>query len=136
MSPPLGVVLYMAGIIEAPHAALCSISIRPPQPIHVAGRRFRVHMPTAHQIQPCRLSVAFSDTRLALQLSLIIAALWIAPQVKIHHLLHMTSGVSDYDGEAYAKAQFADRTHDFSPIEIIGNFVSPTLKSPPGTKQG
>eukprot|EP00037_Helgoeca_nana_P000560 m.22240 g.22240 ORF g.22240 m.22240 type:complete len:452 (-) comp10683_c0_seq2:2082-3437(-) len=57
-------------------------------------------------------------------------------EVKIHHLLHMTSGVSDYDGEAYAKAQFADRTHDFSPIEIIGNFVSPTLKSPPGTKQG
>jgi hypothetical protein len=126
----------MAGIVEAPHAALCSISIksastnscrRPPVPRAHANRASNSALP---------LSVAFSDTRLALQLSLIIAALWIAPQVKIHHLLHMTSGVSDYDGEAYAKAQFADRTHDFSPIEIIGNFVSPTLKNPPGTKQG
>mmetsp|Transcript_26182 Transcript_26182/g.78678 ORF Transcript_26182/g.78678 Transcript_26182/m.78678 type:complete len:472 (+) Transcript_26182:176-1591(+) len=57
-------------------------------------------------------------------------------QVKVHHLLHMDSGVPDYDGEEYAKAQFAHRSRDFSPIDIIGHFVSPELKEPPGTQQG
>ena len=33
--------------------------------------------------------------------------------VLIHHLLHMTSGIADYDGEKYATDQFKDRERDF-----------------------
>lgn len=55
--------------------------------------------------------------------------------VQIQHLLHMTSGIQDYDGEAFSRAQFANRSKAFGPIEIIGKFVSPTLQSVPGQQQ-
>ena len=58
-------------------------------------------------------------------------------KVKVRHLLHMTSGLSDYDGSSYTKAQFNNRTHDFSPIEILSHFVKPlsSHSDPPGTRQ-
>jgi len=56
-------------------------------------------------------------------------------QVQIQHLLHMTSGIQDYDGEAFSKAQFAKRSKAFGPVEIIGKFVAPELQSTPGMKQ-
>jgi len=55
--------------------------------------------------------------------------------VQIQHLLHMTSGIADYDGESYARAQFANRSKDFSPVEIISNYVSTNLTYTPGTMQ-
>jgi len=55
--------------------------------------------------------------------------------VTVHHLLHMQSGISDYDGEAYARDQFANKSKDFSPIEILENYVSPHSSYAPGTKQ-
>jgi CubicO group peptidase (beta-lactamase class C family) len=54
--------------------------------------------------------------------------------VELQHLLHMTSGIADYDGEAYAHAQFANRSKDFGPVEII-QYVSRRLKHAPGTSQ-
>ena len=51
-------------------------------------------------------------------------------QVTIHDLLHMTSGIQDYDGEAFSKAQFENRSKAFGPVEIIGSFVSPKLQKP------
>lgn len=56
-------------------------------------------------------------------------------QVQIWHLLHMTSGISDYDGEAFSRDQFANRSKAFGPVEIISNYVSPKLKTPPGVFQ-
>ena len=56
-------------------------------------------------------------------------------EVRIRHLLHMTSGIADYDSEAYAAAQFSARQKDFSPVEILSSFVSPTPKATPGTRQ-
>ena len=53
--------------------------------------------------------------------------------VKIHHLLHMTSGIPDYDGERYARDQFANRTRDFGPVEIVLQYVNGTLEFQPGT---
>lgn len=55
--------------------------------------------------------------------------------VQIQHLLHMTSGLADYDGESYARDQFANRSKDFGPVEIIFNYVSPKLMYVPGTMQ-
>ncbi|CAJ1398374.1 unnamed protein product [Effrenium voratum] len=56
-------------------------------------------------------------------------------KVQIQHLLHMTSGIQDYDGEAFSTAQFANRSKAFGPIEIVSNYVSPELQFPPGQQQ-
>lgn len=55
--------------------------------------------------------------------------------VQIQHLLHMTSGIRDYDGEHFARDQFANRAKAFGPIEIIGTYVDPSLEFLPGSKQ-
>ena len=55
--------------------------------------------------------------------------------VEIQHLLHMTSGIQDYDGEAFSAAQFANRSKAFGPVEILTRFVSPTLQFSPGERQ-
>ena len=55
--------------------------------------------------------------------------------VQIQHLLHMTSGIQDYDGEAFSAAQFANRSKAFGPVEILTRFVSPTLQFSPGERQ-
>ena len=55
--------------------------------------------------------------------------------VQIEHLLHMSSGLSDYDGESYSAAQFADRTKDFSPLEIISSFIDDRQRFKPGESQ-
>jgi CubicO group peptidase (beta-lactamase class C family) len=44
-------------------------------------------------------------------------------KVLITHLLHMTSGLGDYDRGSYSADQFASPAHDFSPIEILGKYV-------------
>jgi CubicO group peptidase (beta-lactamase class C family) len=44
-------------------------------------------------------------------------------KVRIAHLLHMTSGVGDYDRGPYTADQFASPAHDFSPIEILTKYV-------------
>jgi CubicO group peptidase (beta-lactamase class C family) len=56
-------------------------------------------------------------------------------KVEIHHLLHMTSGIGDYDRGNYSKDQFASPTHDFSPIEILGKYVPSVFDWEPGSKQ-
>ena len=55
--------------------------------------------------------------------------------VHIEHLLHMTSGIADYDGEAFAKDQFANRTKAFGPVEIITKYVNQHLIFAPGSRQ-
>ena len=55
--------------------------------------------------------------------------------VQIQHLLHMTSGIQDYDGGAFSAAQFANRSKAFGPVEIVTRFVSPTLQFSPGEHQ-
>lgn len=55
--------------------------------------------------------------------------------VHIEHLLHMTSGIADYDGEDFARDQFANRSKAFGPVEIIGRYVRPALSFAPGTRQ-
>ena len=56
--------------------------------------------------------------------------------VTVRMCLHMTSGLGDYDGEAYGAAQFAQRGRDFSPIDILlGGFVPTALSFAPGARQ-
>jgi len=55
--------------------------------------------------------------------------------VQVHHLLHMTSGIGDYDRGNYSKDQFASPGHDFSPIEILTKYVPSKFDFEPGTKQ-
>lgn len=58
-------------------------------------------------------------------------------EVTVGMLLHMTSSITDYDYPPYTVAQFADRGHDFAPIEILSRFV-PALNTSgpaPGTQQ-
>jgi hypothetical protein len=38
--------------------------------------------------------------------------------VHVRHLLHMTSGLPDYDGEDYARDQFNHRSKDYSPVRF------------------
>jgi CubicO group peptidase (beta-lactamase class C family) len=54
--------------------------------------------------------------------------------VTIRQLLHMESGVRDYDNANYTAAQFADRAHEFGPVETLG-FVEPGLRFPAGSRQ-
>jgi len=54
--------------------------------------------------------------------------------VTIRQLLHMESGVRDYDNDNYTRAQFADRAHEFGPVETLG-FVEPGLRFPAGSRQ-
>ena len=57
-------------------------------------------------------------------------------KVRVEELLHMTSGLGDYDRSAYTLAQFAERTHDFTPLEILSNYVPPLSRWPgPGHSQ-
>jgi CubicO group peptidase (beta-lactamase class C family) len=44
-------------------------------------------------------------------------------KVTVQMLLHMTSGITDYDYAPYTEAQFADRGRDFAPLEILSDFV-------------
>lgn len=55
--------------------------------------------------------------------------------VQVGHLLHMTSGIADYDQGPFSKAQFANRSKAFGPVEIILNYVTPQLQSRPGSSQ-
>mmetsp|Transcript_1694 Transcript_1694/g.3252 ORF Transcript_1694/g.3252 Transcript_1694/m.3252 type:complete len:469 (+) Transcript_1694:76-1482(+) len=55
--------------------------------------------------------------------------------VLLGHALHMTSGLADYDGEAYSAAQFSRRAHDFAPLEILLNYVNSSLQFTPGSQQ-
>jgi len=83
--------------------------------------------PIAKHIDPILLKL--NGTRLEDHFGASIAS------VHVEHLLHMTSGLADYDGEAFARDQFAHRSKAFGPVEIIGKYVDPTLTFPPGTKQ-
>ena len=58
-----------------------------------------------------------------------------ADGVRIRDLLHMTSGIPDYDDGAYSDAQFRDRARDFGPAEILRDFVGRRLDFAPGTRQ-
>eukprot|EP00435_Cladocopium_sp_Y103_P021304 s1357_g5.t1 len=53
-------------------------------------------------------------------------------QVQIQHLLHMTSGIQDYDGEAFSKAQFANRSKAFGPVETWQKLAG--MRPPCGTR--
>mmetsp|Transcript_95 Transcript_95/g.258 ORF Transcript_95/g.258 Transcript_95/m.258 type:complete len:439 (-) Transcript_95:49-1365(-) len=55
--------------------------------------------------------------------------------VQVIHLLHMTSGIADYDGVSYTDDQFANRSKAFSPLEIIFKYTPPDLIFEPGTRQ-
>ena len=46
-------------------------------------------------------------------------------KVLVRHLLHMSSSIQDYDRPAYTRAQFQNKSHDFSPIEQLSWFVPP-----------
>ena len=52
--------------------------------------------------------------------------------VEIQHLLHMTSGIQDYDGEAFSAAQFANRSKAFGPVENL----EPVRKPHPSISAG
>ncbi|KAH8070277.1 beta-lactamase [Aureococcus anophagefferens] len=59
-----------------------------------------------------------------------------AGTITLRHALHMKSGISDYDGEKYAYEQFANRSRDFSPLDILlGGFVNGSLEFTPGEYQ-
>ena len=55
--------------------------------------------------------------------------------VTIRTLLHMTSGVNDYDRANYTSDQFARPGHDFGPLEILRNYIPAKLRFPPGSRQ-
>mmetsp|Transcript_55413 Transcript_55413/g.124547 ORF Transcript_55413/g.124547 Transcript_55413/m.124547 type:complete len:420 (-) Transcript_55413:34-1293(-) len=55
--------------------------------------------------------------------------------VQIIDLLHMTSGIADYDGISYTRDQFANRSKSFSPVEIIFNYTPSAMTFAPGTRQ-
>lgn len=55
--------------------------------------------------------------------------------VTVEHLLHMTSGIHDYDDANYSYDQFAYREKAYGPVEIILKYVPPGLRSAPGTVQ-
>ena len=54
--------------------------------------------------------------------------------VTIRQLLHMESGIHDYDGGAYTAAQFANRSREFGPVEVLG-YSAPGTRFPPGSEQ-
>lgn len=56
-------------------------------------------------------------------------------EVRVEHLMHMTSGIADYDGAAFTRDQFLQREKAFGPVEILGRYVSPALEFAPGTRQ-
>jgi len=47
----------------------------------------------------------------------------------------MTSGIPDYDDGKYSNAQFRNRTRDFSPVEILRDFVGRRMDFAPGAAQ-
>jgi len=55
--------------------------------------------------------------------------------VTIRHLLHMESGLPDYDRGNYSVDQFAAPGHDFSPEEILHKYVPREFDFSPGTHQ-
>jgi len=60
---------------------------------------------------------------------------WEVLGVTLQHLLHMTSGLSDYDGSGYATEQFANRTEAIDPISIVVDYVPRKMVFRPGTRQ-
>jgi len=83
--------------------------------------------PVSKHVDP--LLMHLNGTKLSDHFGLVIET------IQVRHLLHMTSGLSDYDGEAYAKDQFRNRSRDFTPIEIISRYVDSKLRFNPGTRQ-
>ena len=62
-----------------------------------------------------------------------------ANDLTIRHLLHMTSGLPDYDtswvkGDPWRSQQFAHPNHDYGPIEILSK-IDGTMSYKPGTRQ-
>jgi len=56
--------------------------------------------------------------------------------VTVREVLHMTSGLADYDGSAYEKSQFAQPQHDFTPMESLSaTFTAAAPAFPPATRQ-
>lgn len=55
--------------------------------------------------------------------------------VHVEHLLHMTSGIADYDDGAFAEDQLTHRAKAFGPVEILGKYVRPSLLFAPGQRQ-
>jgi len=56
-------------------------------------------------------------------------------KITIRDLLHMTSGITDYDRGNYSSDQFASPTTDFSPIDILGKYVPTKMEFPTGEYQ-
>jgi len=56
-------------------------------------------------------------------------------QVTIRNLLHMSSGISDYDRGNYSLDQFKSPSHDYSPLEILSHYVPAAFDFEPGSKQ-
>jgi CubicO group peptidase (beta-lactamase class C family) len=54
-----------------------------------------------------------------------------ASNITIRHLLHMVSGVTDYDTNAFRHLQFAHPKVDFSPLDLL-DYVHAPLMFPPG----
>ena len=56
-------------------------------------------------------------------------------KVTIRDLLHMTSGIGDYDAPKYSRDQFAARGRDFSPVDILVGYMPRFLEFAPGSRQ-
>ena len=55
--------------------------------------------------------------------------------VTVRHLLHMSSGLPDYDRGNYSKDQFASPGHDYCPEEILSKYVPRSFDFTPGSHQ-
>jgi CubicO group peptidase (beta-lactamase class C family) len=60
-------------------------------------------------------------------------------KLTVHHLLHMTSGLPDYDtswvkGDPWRSRQFAHPDHDYGPVEILSS-INGQMNFAPGARQ-
>ena len=78
-----------------------------------------------------------SSSRLALGGNTTLASLFgpYVTEMTVFHLLHMTSGIRDYDRAAYTDDQFANRSRDFDPLTIVLEYSRRPLEFEPGTAQ-
>jgi len=82
--------------------------------------------PITQHIDPVLLQL--SGTRLADRFGKDVEA------IQVQHLLHMCSGIADYDNEAFAKAQFLDPSKPFGPVDLL-NYAAAKLEFRPGRSQ-
>ena len=103
---------------------------------HIAAGRLTLDAKAAPHVDaalatagfPYTMKSLFSVDRWAVQNSTIFDA----EEVTIRHLLHMVSGIRDYDTDAYRYLQYKHPLVDFSPFDLLSYVHAPLMFKPGG----